>query len=302
MRCNQATKRKRYEKSRILIEITMKKLMLLILVGLLSISGCSEVKYDFKALGFQDKAEMESAFNKGYHTKQKLDQMISVVAKELPPKVIISPPAEAEVTASIAPAPAIEAAPQQPQQSLTCPSVRECAEIMIMSAKTENLSQAMNAAKQIDEMLKPQRGDRKIARKLNGEGLEALKMKKYDEAASIFINAKAADNLDEEIVANLVFTYSEAKDFVKSEKTAFEALLLNPRRANLWLPIAIARQKQGKSKEALQAMWLAWQFTENKQRFLDLIEKRSAEDTDESLKSMFLVARAWFVENKRPSL
>ena len=280
----------------------MKKLMLLILVGLLSISGCSEVKYDFKALGFQDKAEMESAFNKGYHTKQKLDQMISVVAKELPPKVIISPPAEAEVTASIAPAPAIEAAPQQPQQSSTCPSVRECAEIMIISAKTENLSQAMNAAKQIDEMLKPQRGDRKIARKLNGEGLEALKMKKYDEAANIFINAKAADNLDEEIVANLVFTYSEAKDFVKSEKTAFEALLLNPRRANLWLPIAIARQKQGKSKEALQAMWLAWQFTENKQRFLDLIEKRSAEDTDESLKSMFLVAKAWFVENKRPSL
>ena len=282
--------------------MNMNKLMLLVFVGLLIISGCSEVKYDFKALGFQDKAEMESAFNKGYHTKQKLDQMISVTAKELPPKVTIPPPAEAEVTATAAPATAIDTAPQQTQQGSTCSSVRECAEIMLASAKTENLSQAMNAAKQIDEMLKPQRGDRKIARKLNSEGLEALKVKKYDEAASIFINAKAADNLDEEIVANLVFTYSEAKDFVKSEKTAFEALLLNPRRANLWLPIAIAKQKQGKSKEALQAMWLAWQFTENKQRFLDLIEKRSAEDTDESLKSMFLVAKAWFVENKRPSL
>lgn len=283
----------------------MNKLMLFVFVVLLTISGCSEVKYDFKALGFQDKAEMESAFNKGYHTKLKLDQMTPVIAKELPLKATISPPVEAEVAATAVPAAVIEAAPQQPpqaQQSSTCSSVRECAEIMIASAKTENLIQAMNAAKQIDEMLKPQRGDRKIARKLNGDGLEALKMKKYDEAASIFINAKAADNLDEEINANLVFTYSEAKDFVKSEKAAYEALLLNPRRANLWLPIAIAKQKQGKSNEALQAMWLAWQFTENKQRFLDLIEKRSAEDTDESLKSMFLVAKAWFAENKRPSL
>ena len=264
------------------------------------ITGCSKTGYDYKALGFDSKEAMESSFKKGYHTKQKLDQMITAAA---PAKAPTASPSEPVATASPSAATAVAESTQlQTQQPVTCATPRACAEIMIASARTENLARAMAAAKQIDEMPKPLRGDRKTARKLNDEGLEALKQKKYEEAAAIFIKASAADSLDEEIIANLVFTYGEATNFGKSEELAYKGLLLNPRRANLWLPIAVAKQKQGKSKEALQAMWLAWQFTENKQRLLDLIEKRSAGETDESLKSMFVAAKVWFVDNKRPNL
>jgi predicted Zn-dependent protease len=77
--------------------------------------------------------------------------------------------------------------------------------------------------------------------------------------------------------------------------------LLNPRRANIWLPIAIAKQKQNKPNEALQAMWLAWQFSGDKQRMLNLLDKRIAEETDGSLKAMYVNARAWSVDGKKPS-
>ena len=41
----------------------------------LALVACSKVEYDFKALGFADKPEMEAAFAKGYHTKQKFNEM-----------------------------------------------------------------------------------------------------------------------------------------------------------------------------------------------------------------------------------
>ena len=38
----------------------------------LGLMACSKVENDYKALGFTDKTEMEVAFSKGYHTKQRL--------------------------------------------------------------------------------------------------------------------------------------------------------------------------------------------------------------------------------------
>ena len=46
----------------------------------LGLVACSKVEYDFKALGFTDKAEMGAAFTQGYHTKQKLTEMVKPVA------------------------------------------------------------------------------------------------------------------------------------------------------------------------------------------------------------------------------
>ena len=186
------------------------------------------------------------------------------------------------------------------QQNTSCLNVVACVELMLSAARIENIALAMDAAKNIDLLKKPQRGDRKLARKLNAEALDALNNKNYELAAQTFINARLADGFDEEIVANLVFTYSAARAYAQSEKTAYEGILINPRRANLWLPIAVAKQKQGKRKEALQAMWLSWQFTENKQRLLELIEKRSIEDDDADLKVLFVDSKIWFIDGRKP--
>ena len=127
---------------------------------------------------------------------------------------------------------------------------------MLAAAKVEALPSAMDSALRIDAMPKPQHGDRKLARKLNAEGLEALKQRKLAEAAATLTKALEVDRADEEIISNLIYTYSEDGNFTKAEQLAYDGLLLNPRRANIWLPIAIAKQKQNKPNEALQAMWL----------------------------------------------
>jgi hypothetical protein len=183
-----------------------------------------------------------------------------------------------------------------------CNSVVSCANVMLYAAKSEALQLAMDAARKIDEMPKPERGDRKLARKLNAEALEALKQKKFSDAIATLSKAREADRLDEEIIANLVFAYSEDQNHAKAEQLAYEGLQLNPRRSNIWLPIAISKQKQGKSSEAQQAMWLTWQFSGDKEKLLKLIDKRIVEDTDETIKKMFSDAKVWLVDGKKPAL
>jgi hypothetical protein len=272
-----------------------------------ALAGCSKVEYDFKSLGFANKDDMEAAFAKGYHTKKKLDEMIK------PPVVAAAPtpaPAQPAAASESAPQPQAPAAPQAAPSAApaaeaaappTCDSVKACADAMLAAAKREALPSAMESALRIDAMPKPQRGDRKVARKLNAEGLEALKQKKLPEAAATLTKALQADPADEEIISNLIYTYSEDGNFTKAEQLAYDGLLLNPRRANIWLPIAIAKQKQNKTNEALQAMWLAWQFSGDKQKMLTLLDKRIAEEADGGLKSMYANAKAWAIEGKKPS-
>lgn len=50
-----------------------------------SIGGCSRVESDYKALGFSSAAEMEVAFSKGYHTKQKMDEMTKSTSPQAAP-------------------------------------------------------------------------------------------------------------------------------------------------------------------------------------------------------------------------
>jgi len=75
----------------------MKKTSLLVTCFLaISLLGCSKVEYDYKALGFSSADEMQAAFSKGYHTKQKLDELN-------PPVVNAAPVASAEQAPAQAP-------------------------------------------------------------------------------------------------------------------------------------------------------------------------------------------------------
>lgn len=272
--------------------------------------ACSKVEYDYKALGFTSKDEMQAAFDKGYQTKQKLDEMVKpapvAAAASAAPTPVASEPAP------VASAPQVAVTPPPPSQEASgaavlaaasvCDSVKACADAMLGAAKIEAVASAMEAARRIDAMPKPQRGDRKLARKLNNEGLDSLKQRKLADAAAILTKALEVDPADEEILSNLIFTYNEDGNFTKAEQLAYNGLLLNPRRANIWLPIAIAKQKQGKTSEALEAMWITWQFSEDKERLSTLLDKRIAEETNDGLKMMYANAKAWVLEGKKPNL
>lgn len=291
----------------------------IVIVSSFGLYGCSKVEYDYKTLGFANPTEMESAFSKGYHTKQKFTEMMALKVAEMAPTSQIT----ASATISKEPAPLLtentsmshmtEAAKSDSLKDLpkvgeakivdaACVTLQACADAMLLSARTENIGQALEFAKLINAMPKPARGDRKLARKLNADGLNSLKIQNFDEAISLFVSARSADPLDEEIVGNLAYTYGEAKNYFQAEKVAYEGLLINARRANFWSTIALAKQAQGKQNEALQSMWLMWQFAQNRTNIIKLFENEISEEKDENKKSLFVSAKSWLVDGVKPNL
>ncbi len=301
----------------------MKRKMMLLAALCLSVGllGCGP-EYDFKALGFADKAEMDAAFAKGYHTKKKFVEMNpppkaepqQVQAQPKPPIEEAKAPQPETPPASPVPVEPTKTVEVQPQATPTtnssaelqaasnCEDVKACTKAMLVAAKGDNLTAAMDAARRIDGFAKPERGDRKSARKLNNDGLEAFKQGNMPDAIALLSKARDADKLDEEIVSNLVFVYSEDGNYTKAITIATEGFILNPRRASLWMPYAIAHAKTGDKATALQALWLAWQFSANKEKMLETLEKKIAAEQDANMKAFYTEGKAWFVESKKPSL
>jgi len=93
--------------------ITTTARALIAIIAFLAVSGCSKVEYDYKALGFASKAEMEDAHNKGYHTKQKLAEMTEQAPTVAAP--LSSAPVSAPTVAATEPVAPPQAAPVAPQ-------------------------------------------------------------------------------------------------------------------------------------------------------------------------------------------
>ena len=304
--------------SRALLGIPVKSsiLYMAVLAVMASLGGCGKVDYDPTALGFADKAEMEAAFAKGYHTKQMLLEMLPPAPVMKPAAVQIDQPTQEQPvqpqSAQTAPsvqepvnpteAPRSEATFRKDVPSAsTCADVKACINAMLAAAKTENLTAAMDAARRIDGFQKPERGDRKSARQLNDEGLNALKQGKNLEAINLLTKAREADGLDEEVLDNLVFTYSKDGNYTKAISIASEGFNLNPRRASLWINYSQTHAQLGHQEAALQAMWVAWQFSPNKERTLKFIEKRILDEKDTVMQTYYKTSKVWLVEGVKPA-
>lgn len=286
-----------------------------VLALMASLGGCGKVDYNPVALGFADKAEMEAAFAKGYHTKQMLLEM-QPPPPEIKPEATQSLQAEqeqavqpqsAQASTVLEPESSVEAKGSEAATSRYIPEVSICADVkacvnaMLTSAKVENLTAAMDAARRIDDFKKPERGDRKTARKFNDQAFDLLKQGKSLEAINLLERAKEADGLDEEVLDNLAFTYSKVGNHAKAISVALEGFNVNPRRASLWINYSQANAKIGSQDIALQAMWLAWQFSPNKERTLKFIEKRILDEKDTVMQTYYKTSKVWLVEGVKPA-
>jgi tetratricopeptide (TPR) repeat protein len=189
---------------------------------------------------------------------------------------------------------------QPSADTVNCASAVDCAKTMLVFAKSENLAGAMQAANTIDSLAKPKGGDRTTARKLNQDGLAALKASNPDNAVKLFAQAHEADPSDEEVISNLVYAYSAEGLLAKSEDTAVLALSLNPRRTSVWAPLAVTLAKESHVDQAVEAMWLAFQFSSDKQKTLSFIDARLAAENDPAVLKMYTESKAWLTQNKKP--
>ena len=183
----------------------------------------------------------------------------------------------------------------------SCATAVSCAKDMLNFARSENLAGAMQAASAIDALAKPARGDRTNARKLNQTGLAALNESKTDDAVHLLEQANRLDPGDEEIISNLAYAYAMNGQLAQAEDTAVLALALNPRRTSIWAPLAVTLQKEKRPDQAIEAMWLAYQFSADKQKTLAFLDAHVTSERDPDVKSLYERSRAWFVENQKPS-
>lgn len=227
---------------------------------------------------------------------------IAAVAAEAP--VALAPePAPAAPAAPALVAPPVAAAPVV-APSVECTNPRQCLPIALKAAAREDVDAVRAIATRIESFGKPDLGNRPVSRKLNSEGLEALKADQPAVAADFFRRGLAENPRDVELAGNLGFALVKAGKAQEAVDILTNALQLDPRRSSTWTPLAEALALAGRKDESQAALWIAFQWSGNRDKSLafyaDRAEKEQANRP--ALAEMYKTVLSWVSEGRRPRL
>jgi hypothetical protein len=65
--------------------------------------------------------------------------------------------------------------------------------------------------------------------------------------------------------------------------------------------LAVTLAKENRLGQATDAMWLAYQFSTDKQRTLNFIDSRLAIETDPAVVKMYSSSKVWLTERIKPN-
>ena len=206
--------------------------------------------------------------------------------------------------APAAPAAPAAAAPAPAASAPACDSTRQCLGQALGAAAREDAGSVFAVAARIDELGKPAPGNRAIARKLNTEGLEALKADDPARAAELFRKGLAENPRDVEIAGNLGFALVKAGKAEEAVGVLTAALALDPRRSSTWTPLAEALALAGRKDESQAALWVAYQWSANREKSLafytDRAEKEKA--SRPAISELYASVLGWVTDGRRPRL
>ncbi len=131
----------------------------------------------------------------------------------------------------------------------------------------------------IESLPKPATGDRKTSRKLNEQGLTALKNEDFAQAIAALKSATSADPADVEVLNNYVYALIKAGRLQDAESEAGRLLTMSPGRSSAWANLAEVYALKDRKEEAVAALILAFQFSSNKDRTINFLNERSADST-----------------------
>jgi Flp pilus assembly protein TadD len=194
----------------------------------------------------------------------------------------------ADATAAAAAAPTTVAVAQSDeQQVVACPDVQACAIFMMAAAQARRSDLILLAAGRIDSFDKPAQGDRKGARELNRQGLDALGARDFAGASRLFQRAAAIDPRDVEIASNLGLALVRARQPDAATDALLKAVALDPRRTSAWAPMAEAFDLLGRADVTEASLLLAWEFSANKDKSLDYFRDRAQNADRDTMKASF---------------
>lgn len=169
----------------------------------------------------------------------------------------------------------------------TAPGERAASvDTLVAAAIAGDQAKLAQIAQQLKSRPRPARGDRRIARQFNEEGLALWQRQRFAEAAPLFRQAHGADPGDAEIAENLGYALLRSGAVAQAEPAILEALRLGPERASAWGTLGHIYAKQGKHQDGVSCVLAAYRFARNPQRALDVYSRLAATDEDPKVRAM----------------
>ena len=152
-----------------------------------------------------------------------------------------------------------------------------------VSEKNERkIDDGINALRQIRQ---PARGDRKVARRANSQGLKGIQRGQWAEAIASLTEAAKADPLDVEVVNNLAFALHKNGWLQEARNVALCALSLSPTRSSAWAELGTVLAHEKKEDIAVAALFLTFRFSQNRQKTRDVLRGFIADNSDPLVQS-----------------
>lgn len=218
------------------------------------------------------------------------------------PAPVAAPEAEEIIEPVAAPAVAAAATPAMP--TAECAAPRPCLALSLKAAAREDIDGVRAIATRFDTLGKPDLGNRAVSRKLNSEGLEALKRDDPVAAAGFFRRGLVENPRDVELAGNLGFALIKAGKPQEAVEVLNAALLLDPRRTSTWTPLAEALALAGHKEEAQAALWISFQWSPNRDKSLAFYADRSSKEQglQPALAELYGTVLGWVAEGRRPAM
>ena len=224
-----------------------------------------------------------------------------VLVDEEPEAAVPDTPATAAAQPTVAP---VAQAPAAEPAGAACASARQCLTQTLGAAAREDVNSVFALAARIEELGKPAPGNRPVSRKLNTEGLEALKAEDPARAAELLRKGLAENPRDVEIAGNLGYALVKAGKPQEATEVLTTALQLDPRRSSTWTPLAEALALSGRKDESQAALWVAYQWSANREKSLAFYTDRAEKEraSRPALADMYATVLGWVSEGRKPRL
>ena len=181
-----------------------------------------------------------------------------------------------------------------------CGNIDDCLLTALRAAPDEDVETIRRVALRIDELDKPVQGNRPLSRKINAEALNAFNREDYQAAVELFKSAYQENPRDVEITANYGFALVRVRRLNDAVNVLTQALILDPRRTSTWTPIAEAYALMGRPVEALSAMWVGFQWSNDREKsinyYLAMIDKEQGQNRE--IYDLYVYMLAWAQGNK----
>lgn len=156
---------------------------------------------------------------------------------------------------------------------------------MLNAGPGNNADLLQREAAQIRALPQPPRGDRRMARSLNQDGLDALRKNDFARAASILTNAASTDMSDEEVANNLGFALMRSGRSGEAQASLFRSLSLNPVRSSAWFNLGQLLAGANNENGAYSSFLLAYRFSGNQEKTKEWLNKLAQEDPDSRVRA-----------------